>query len=178
MKHRVLTTIALAVLACAAVASTATGAGNGRLFQFRGELTGITLNSLGLQVEGGNKPALRKMLGQSQNQTFAIGDHTEILIWRKGVPAVGGVADLKIGDWVQVNVHARAGSSLAEIEANQAGLVGDHVTTPERSAASVALRRHRRRRAVRRAHRPARDCRQPARASLAARPVGRPDLHL
>ena len=53
MKHRVLTTVALAVLACAAVASTATGAGNGRLFQFRGQLTGITLNSLGLQFDGG-----------------------------------------------------------------------------------------------------------------------------
>ena len=130
MKHRVLTTVALAVLACAAVASSATGAGNGRLFQFRGELTGISLNSLGLQVEGGNKPALRKMLGQSQNQTFAIGDHTEILIWRRGVPAVGGVADLKIGDWVQLNVHARAGSSLSDIEATQAGLVGDHVKRP------------------------------------------------
>jgi hypothetical protein len=130
MKHRVLTTVALTVLVCAAIASSATGAGNGRLFQFRGELTGISLNSLGLQVEGGNKPALRKMLGQSQSQTFAIGDHTEILIWRRGVPAVGGVADLKIGDWVQLNVHARAGSSLSDIEATQAGLVGDHVKRP------------------------------------------------
>jgi hypothetical protein len=130
MKHRVLTALALAVLACAAVASSATGAGAGRLFQFRGELTSIGLNSLGLQVEGGNKPALRKMLGQSQNQSFSIGDHTEILIWRKGIPAVGGVGDLRIGDWVQVNVRAPVGSSLAEIEANQAGLVGDHVRRP------------------------------------------------
>jgi hypothetical protein len=130
MKHRVLTALALAVLACAAVAASATGAGNGRLFQFRGELTSIGLTSLGVQVEGGNKPALRAMLGQVQNQSFSIGDHTEILIWRKGVPAVGDVTDLKLGDWVQVNVHAPARSSLAQIEANQAGLVGDHVRRP------------------------------------------------
>jgi len=130
MKHRVLITLALAVLACAAVAATASAGGRGKLFQFRGELTSISVNSLGLQVEGGNRPALRKMLGQPQNQTFAIGDHTEILIWRKGLPAVGGVNDLKIGDWVQINVHSKVGSSLADIEATQAGLVGDHVRRP------------------------------------------------
>ena len=130
MKHRILTTLALAVLACAAVASSATGAPKGKLFQFRGELTGISLSSLQLQVEGGNRPALRAMLGQSQNQSFSIGDHTEILIWRKGIPTIGGANDLTLGDWVQVNVRAPAGSSLAQIEANQAGLVGDHVKRP------------------------------------------------
>jgi hypothetical protein len=130
MKHRVLMTLALAALACAALAATAAGAPKGRLFQFRGEVTGVSLNSIGVQVEGGNRPALRKMLGQSQNQTFAIGDHTEVLIWRKGVPAIGGVSDMQLGDWVQVNVRAPVGSSLADIEATQAGLVGDHVKAP------------------------------------------------
>jgi hypothetical protein len=70
------------------------------------------------------------MLGQSQNQTFAVGDHTEVLIWRKGIPAIGGVSDLKLGDWVQINVRAPNGSTLAQIEATQAGLVGDHVKAP------------------------------------------------
>jgi hypothetical protein len=130
MKHRVLTVLALAALACAAVASSATAGPKGKLFQFRGELTSVSLTSVGLQVEGGNKPALRMMLGQSQNQTFAIGDHTEVLIWRRGIPAIGGAQDLKLGDWVQVNVHAPAGSSLQQIEATQAGLVGDHVRAP------------------------------------------------
>jgi hypothetical protein len=123
-------TLALAVLACAALAATAAGAPKGRLFQFRGEVTGVSLNSVGVQVEGGNRPALREMLGQSQNQTFAIGDHTEVLIWRKGIPTIGGVSDLKLGDWVQVSVRAPNGSTLAQIEATQAGLVGDHVKAP------------------------------------------------
>ena len=130
MKHRVLTTLALAVLACAAVAASATAAGNGRLFQFRGELTSIGTTSLGVQVEGGNKPALRKMLGQAQTESFTIGANTEILIWRRGVPAIGGVSDLKLGDWVQINVHAPAGSTLAQILGTSAGLVGDHVKRP------------------------------------------------
>jgi hypothetical protein len=130
MKYRVLMTLSLAVLACAALAATASGAPKGRLFQFRGEVTGISLNSIGVQVEGGNRPALRKLLGQSQNQTFTLGDHTEILIWRKGIPTVGGVNDVKLGEWVQVNVRAPIGSTLAQIEATQAGLVGDHVKAP------------------------------------------------
>jgi hypothetical protein len=123
-------TLALAALACAALAATAAGAPKGKLFQFRGELTGITLTSVQLQVEGGNRPALRAMLGQSQNQSFAIGDHTEVLIWRKGIPTVGGVNDMKLGDWVQLNVRAPGGSSLPQIEATQSGLVGDHVKAP------------------------------------------------
>jgi hypothetical protein len=130
MKHRMLMTLALAALACAALAATATGSPKGRLFQFRGELTGVSLSSVQLQVEGGNRPALRAMLGQNQTESFAIGDHTEILVWRKGIPTIGGVNDLTIGDWVQVNVRAQGGSSLAQIEATQAGLVGDHVKAP------------------------------------------------
>jgi hypothetical protein len=130
MKHRVLMTLALAALACAALAATAAGAPKGRLFQFRGEVTAVSVNSVGVQVEGGNRPALRAMLGQSQNETFAIGDHTEVLIWRKGIPTIGGVDDLKLGDWVQVDVRAPSNSTLAQIVATQAGLVGDHIKAP------------------------------------------------
>jgi hypothetical protein len=127
MKHRSMIVLALAALACAAVASTATGAGNGRLFQFRGEVLAATPTSVQLTVEGGNRPALRAMLGQSQNQSFTIGTTTEVLVWRKGIPAVGSYLDLKAGDWVNVNVRDRAGSSLAELEAKPAGIIGDRI---------------------------------------------------
>jgi hypothetical protein len=71
------------------------------------------------------------MLGQSQNQSFTIGNGTEILIWRKGIPAVGSYTDLKPGDWVNVNVRDRAGSSLADLEAKPAGIIGDRVHQPD-----------------------------------------------
>ena len=132
MKHRSMIVLALAALACAAVASSATAAGGkGRLFQFRGELIAASATSVQLQVEGGNRPALRAMLGQSQNQSFTIGNGTEILIWRKGIPAVGSYTDLKAGDWVNVNVRDRAGSSLADLEAKPAGIIGDRVHQPD-----------------------------------------------
>jgi hypothetical protein len=130
MKHRSMLTLALAALACAAVASSATGAGSGRLFQFRGEVLAASPTSVQLTVEGGNRPALRAMLGQSQNQSFTIGTHTEILVWRKGIPAVGSYTDLKPGDWVNVNVRDQAGSTLAELEAKPAGIIGDRIHQP------------------------------------------------
>jgi hypothetical protein len=125
MKHRLLTTLALAVLACALVAATAVGAGKGRLFQFRGDVVAASSSSLQISVTGGNHPALRALIGQSQNETFALGDKTQILVWSNGVPHVGSVADLKQGDHVTVNVRAKAGSTLAEILANPAANVGD-----------------------------------------------------
>jgi hypothetical protein len=130
MKHRLLTTIALAVLACAALAATAVAdngkaGGKGRLFQFRGELVSTSATTATITVESGTKNALRAMLGQTQNQTFTLGDKTEVLLWSKGVPTVGHVSDLKSGDWVQVSVRAQAGSSLSAIEANAAGIVAD-----------------------------------------------------
>ncbi len=130
MKHRLFLTLGLAVLACAAVAATAAAGGKGRLFQFRGEFLGASTTAVQLEVQGGNRPALRAMLGQSQDQSFTYGPSTEFLIWRNGVPTVGAVGDLKAGDWVVVNVRAKGGSSLQDIEANPAGTVGDHVARP------------------------------------------------
>jgi hypothetical protein len=142
MKHRLLLTIALATVACAAIAATASaGNGKGRLFQFRGEVVGATATSVQVTVEGGNKPALRKMLGQPQNQTFTLGSTSEILIWHKGIPAVGAYTDLAAGDWVQVNVRAKAGSSLAEIEATPVGIVGDHGANPGKASKPLWLYR-------------------------------------
>jgi hypothetical protein len=142
MKHRLLLTIALAALACASVAATATaGPGHGQLFQYRGEVVGATAGSVQITVEGGNRPALRTMLGQSQNQTFTLGSTSEVLIWHKGIPAIGAYTDLKTGDWVQVNVRAKAGSSLAEVEATAAGIVGDHGTAPGKAGKPLWLYR-------------------------------------
>ena len=142
MKHRLLIVLALAVLACAALASSAAAShgGKGRLFQFRGEVVSTSASTLTTTVEGGNHAALRAMLGQTQNQTFTLGSTSEILVWSKGVPAVGSVADLKTGDWVQVNLHAKSGS-LADIEANAVGTVGDHGANPAKAHKALFLYR-------------------------------------
>jgi hypothetical protein len=142
MKHRLLLTIALSALACASVAATASagpGQGHGQLFQYRGEVVAASAGSVQVTVEAGNRPALRTMLGQGQSQTFTLGSTSEVLIWHKGIPAVGAYSDLKQGDWVQVNVRAKAGSSLAEVEATPAGIVGDHGAAPGKAGKPLWL---------------------------------------
>jgi hypothetical protein len=143
MKHRLTLTIALAALVCSAVAATASAGrgGNGQLFQFRGEVVAATATSVQVTVEGGNHAALRAMLGQSQNQTFTLGTTSEVLVWSHGIPKVGSYTDLKTSDWVQVNVRAKGGSSLAEIEANAAGIVGDHGANPGKAGKPLFLYR-------------------------------------
>jgi hypothetical protein len=130
MKLRLLSTLAFAVLATTVIAAGASGGGRGKLFQYRGELLNASSTTVSVQVEGGNRAALRSMLGQSQNQTFTLGPKSEVLIWRKGIPTVGTTADLKQGDWITVNVRAHAGSPLAEVESHPVGIVADRVAKP------------------------------------------------
>lgn len=129
--HRAAAGLALAVLACAALAASATaGGGKGRLFQFRGELLNASSTSVEIQVEAGNHAALQAMLGQGQDQTFSTGPGTEFLIWRKGVPTVGSVTDLKQGDWINVNVRDKGQVTLSQLEATPAGTVADRLNQP------------------------------------------------
>ena len=82
-------TLALAV---AAVASVALGGGaaaqrdghRGQRFVFSGELLtapGANAGSVSVQVETGNHAALKALIGAAQNQVFALGSGTRVLIW-------------------------------------------------------------------------------------------------
>lgn len=130
MKHRLATFLALAVIAGAALATTAAGAAHGRLYEFRGQLLAAGSGSLQLQVEGGNHAALRALLGASQNQAFTVGSSTEVLVWSNGVPHVGALGDLQPGAWVQLDVRAAAGSSLSQVESTAAGVVSVRSSEP------------------------------------------------
>src|SRR5438309_445231 len=107
---KLLTLIGIAALCV--VASASAGNGKGRPFVFRGELSSVSSTQLSMKVEGGNHAALRVLLGQPQDQTFTVGYGTEFLLWQKGIPKVVGPGDLHSGDWIQVTVRDRAGSSL------------------------------------------------------------------
>jgi len=131
MKHRLTHALAAAAIACAALGGSAAadhGHGRGQLFSFSGELLaapGANAGSLSVQVETGNRPALRVLIGSSQNQVFTLGTGTRILIWSHGVPHVGTTADLQQGDHVTVRVRAPRDSSLQQIESQQAAVVAD-----------------------------------------------------
>jgi FtsP/CotA-like multicopper oxidase with cupredoxin domain len=125
MKHRLLTALALAALACTVVAATALGGGKGRLYEFRGDVVSASASSLQVSVTGGNHLALKALIGQSQNETFALGSKSAILVWSNGVAHTGSTADLKQGDNVTINIRAKAGVSLADLLAAPAAAIAD-----------------------------------------------------
>jgi hypothetical protein len=124
------------LLACMLPASLAAGATRNHdgkiLYTYVGELAAApTSTTVTLNIEGGNRPALQSLLGQSAQQTFTYGSNTEFLLWSKGIPTVVQASALHAGDWVRVNIRAQRGASLSEIEATAPGIIGDHVTQPE-----------------------------------------------
>src|SRR2546426_1388791 len=129
MKLRLLLALALSATCCTALVAGAAAGGKGQLYSFSGELLaapGPNASTVSVQVETGNKPALRALIGASQNQVFSLGSSTEVLIWSRGVPKVGSTADLQSGDFVTVRIRAPHGSSLQEIENQPAATVADH----------------------------------------------------
>jgi hypothetical protein len=123
------TKLFIATLAAALLAVPAAFANNGHLvkYSFLGQLTTTPSNGgVSINVQGGNKVALRAMLGAPITQTFAYGSKTEFLAWSKGIPTIVQAGNLSAGDYVWVHVRAPRGASLADIEQRQAGLVGDH----------------------------------------------------
>jgi hypothetical protein len=127
------TKIFLATAAAALLATGAAFAGNGPAkmhYAFLGQLTATPANGgVSITVVGGTRAALRAMLGQPVTQTFAYGANTEFLKWANGVPTIVQASDLAAGDYVRVNVNAARDATLAEIEQQPSGLVGDHGTT-------------------------------------------------
>ena len=130
MRTRVLLVTVAAALFAATAALAGPGNGHGKIrYSFLGQLTATPSNGgVSINVQGGNRQALRAMLGAPVTQTFAYGSTTEFLKWSKGIPAVVGAGDLAAGDFVWVHVRAPRNATLAEIEQQAAGIVGDHGT--------------------------------------------------
>ena len=133
--RRRLTYVALAalVLLAAGASSTFAARGSGNVtFVFSGRLLSDAGNSSSLYVDvnGGNRLALKKLVGQSDTQHFAVGGGTQYLRWSHGVPTVVSESNLVAGDAVSVHVRAARSASLAEIAATAAARVADRGPTP------------------------------------------------
>jgi hypothetical protein len=133
MNHRLPLVAAALAAACAVVLAAGAGAARpaGQLFAFGGELLaapGANATTLSVQLETGNKPALRALIGAPQDEVLTVGPGTEVLIWSHGVPHVGSTADLQQGDFVTVRVRAPQRSTLQTILGTQAATVADHAS--------------------------------------------------
>jgi hypothetical protein len=96
------------------------------LYLFRGKLTAVGSSSISVEVRGGNRRALRLLVGESANQTFTVGDSTIFLLWQGKVPTVIARTDLKVGDPIVVRIRADKGSTLQQVESAAAVKVAEH----------------------------------------------------
>jgi hypothetical protein len=95
------------------------------LFLFRGTLSSVQSGSVTVHVAGGNRLALRLLLGGSSDQTFAYGDSTIFLLWQGKVPTVIDASKLVAGDRIVVRIRAPKRSTLAQVAATAANHIGD-----------------------------------------------------
>lgn len=123
---------ALIVVVVATSSSLAAQRGGDVTFVFNGRLLADAGNSSSVYVAvtGGTRAALKKLVGQGQNQRFTVGPSTQYLRWSHGVPTVVGESNLVAGDVVSVKVRAPRNASLAQIEAAAASRVADRGPTP------------------------------------------------
>lgn len=120
--------VAFATVLATLVAATAAFAGdsNGKtLYRYLGQVKAVNGLAVTVTVQNGNRQALRSLLGQSQDQTFATDAKTVFLKWTNGVPTVIGIGDLAVNDYVTVNVKAEWNTPIATITTTPAVAVGD-----------------------------------------------------
>jgi hypothetical protein len=97
------------------------------LWLFEGKLNApATAGKLSIQVMDGDHRALKAMLGQSIDQTFAYDTHTVFILWQGRVPTPISPSQLKVGDRVSVRIRASGRSSLAQVESTPANHVAEH----------------------------------------------------
>ena len=119
--------VALAVLTVGTSGSLAARQSGTIGYVFNGQLLADAGNSpsLFVDVHGGNKPALRKLIGQGRTQQFAVDAGTQYIRWTNGQPAVVNEASLVAGDFVTIRVRAARDASLGQIESTPAWRVAD-----------------------------------------------------
>jgi hypothetical protein len=96
------------------------------LFLFRGRLSAVGSSSVTVDVGGGDRRALRLLIGQSKTQTFSVGGDTIFLVWQGKVPTVIDLAHLTVGDRLTVRIRAPKGSGLGDVLAKPAAKVAAH----------------------------------------------------
>jgi hypothetical protein len=128
MRRQVVYLALLVLVLTGGASSTLAARSSGTImYVFNGRLLADTGNSttLFVDVNGGNRAALRKLIGQGDDQHFAVDGNTEYLRWVHGVPTVVPESNLVAGDRVTLRVRADRSASLAQIESTPAVVVAD-----------------------------------------------------
>ena len=122
--------LAVALLTAGASATYAARANGNVLYVFNGRMMADAASgtTIAVDVNGGNRLALKKLVGQSDSANFAVDAGTQYLRWAHGVPTVVTESNLLAGDRVSVRIVTDRQASLAQIEATAARRVADSGT--------------------------------------------------
>jgi hypothetical protein len=124
-----LTAAALAVaIASLALAGSAGAHVRGVAYEFRGAAVvapGSGALQIQVQVDGGNRPALKALLGAAQPTTFKTDGKTRWIVVNGNVPVLGASDHVLAGDIVRVAIRAPFHTPLAQLLATPAARVTD-----------------------------------------------------
>jgi hypothetical protein len=141
LRHSSLT--ALGLVAAASMVSVAPAAAAsahhhpardaGQLYIFKGTVAAAPVpgaTSLQVTVTGGNRPALRALIGNTASPlAFAVDAHTSYIAWsasaRGNAPASTDPTTLKVGDPVHLRILARHAAPLARLLTKPVRMVND-----------------------------------------------------
>ena len=96
------------------------------LYLFNGTVSTVGSSTVTMNVTGGNRAALKLMMGQPAQQSMSFDANTIVLLWKGKVPTVISASQLTIGDRFDARIRAAKGSTLAQVEATPAVHLGDH----------------------------------------------------
>jgi hypothetical protein len=119
--------LAVAVAGLSLVGSASAHA-RGMAFEFRGTAVvapGSAATQIQVQVTGGNRPALKALLGAAQPTTFTTDSKTRWIAVNGNAPVLGASATVLAGDLVRVVVRAPRHTPLATLVATPAASVTD-----------------------------------------------------
>jgi hypothetical protein len=103
------------------------------LYLFRGTFVSTADGKVTIDVKGGNRHALKLMIGADARQTFSTGPETVFLHWAHRIPTVIDASKLKVGDRIIIRVRADRGATLPTVEATAAKRVADREPKAEES---------------------------------------------
>ena len=99
------------------------------LYLFRGTLVSAGGGKVTIKVKGGNRNALRLMIGtEDEQQEFTTDDDTVFLHWAKRIPTVINLEELgkkAAGDRIIIRIRADRGSTLEQVKTTPAKRVAD-----------------------------------------------------
>ena len=95
------------------------------LYLFRGTLVSAGGGKVTIKVKGGNRNALRLMIGADEQQSFTTGGETVFLHWAHRVPEISDPAKWAAGDRIVIRIRADRGATLTEVETTAAKRVAD-----------------------------------------------------